>query len=278
MFYENLNYISADSLVAEVKQELKSYFESGAISEILIPTFIDQALRKLRVLALKPEEAVLHFTNYKSELPCDFVLLDRAMMYDHEVEWSAGVNSLQGYWYKSIECTNCSDCTPKEEIYETITVPGTGFKLKMKQPKWIRVYHASKQYCTEGCENLSVSSSNVLQIFNNSKVSSTFEDGCVYIRYFSRPTDDDGIPMVPEVLEVEEYIKAYLKFKFFETLWHSIMDESAAQIQNKFQYYRNDQLAKLQAALGYLMTYSRQQIADGTVRQKQKFFKYHIKS
>ena len=277
MHYENINYISSESLVAEVKQELKTYFEAGAISEILIPTFIDQALRKLRVLALKPEEAVLHFTNYKSELPCDFVLLDRAMMYDHEVEWSAGVNSLQGYWYKSIDCVDCSSCNTKEETYETITVPGTGFKLIMKQPKWIRVYHASKQYCTEGCENLSVSSSNVLQIYNNSKVSSTFETGCVYIRYFSRPVDDDGIPLIPEILEVEEYIKSYLKYKFFEMLWHSIMDESVNQIVSKFQYYKNDYYSKLQAALSYLMTPSRQQMADNVVRQKQKFFRYHIK-
>ena len=277
MHYENINYISSESLIAEVKQELKTYFESGAITEVLIPTFIDQALRKLKVLTLKPEDAVLHFTNYKSELPCDFVLLDRAMMYDTEVEWSAGVNSLQGYWYKSIDCVDCSSCNTKEETYETITVPGVGFKLTMKQPKWIRVYHASKQYCTEGCQNLSVSSSDVLQIYDNSKVSSTFETGCVYIRYFSRPVDDDGIPLIPEILEVEEYIKAYLKFKFFEMLWHSVMDESVNQIVSKFQYYKNDSLSKLQAALGYLMTYSRQQMADNVVRQKQRFFRYHIK-
>lgn len=277
MHYENINYISANSLIAEVKQELKTYFESGAISEVLIPTFIDQALRKLRALALKPEEAVLHFVNYKSELPCDFVLLDRAMMYDNQVEWSAGVNSMQGYWYKSLTCTNCNDCDNKEEIYETITVPGIGFKLIMKQPQWIRVYHASKQYCTDGCENLSVSSSDVLQIFENSKVSSTFETGCVYIRYFARPIDDDGIPLIPEILEVEEYVKAYLKFKFFEVLWHSIMDESVNQIVSKFQYYKNDQYSKLQAALAYLMTPSRQQMADNVVRQKKPFFRYHIK-
>ena len=277
MHYQNVNYISAESLIAEVKQELKTYFEAGAITEILIPTFIDQALRKLKVLALKPEEAVLHFVNYKSELPCDFVYLDRAMMYDHEVEWSAGVNSMQGYWYKSIDCVDCSSCNTKEEVYETITVPGVGFKIKMKQPKWIRVYHASKQYCTEGCDNLSVSSSNVLQIFDNSKVSATFETGCVYIRYFSRPMDDDGIPLIPEILEVEEYIKSYLKFKFFEILWHSIMDESANQIVSKFQYYKNDSLSKLQAAFSYLMSYTRQQMADNVVKQKQKFFRYHIK-
>ena len=88
---------------------------------------------------------------------------------------------------------------------------------------------------------------------------------------------DDGIPLIPEILEVEEYIKSYLKFKFFETLWHSVMDESVNQIQSKFQYYRQDSLAKLQAALGYLMTYSRQQVADNVVKQKQRFFKYHIK-
>ena len=278
MFYENLEYISAEPLIAEVKQELKSYFESGAISEILIPTFIDQALRKLRVLALKPEEAVLHFSNYKSELPCDFVLLDRAMMYDHEVEWAKGVTAVEGHYYKSIDCTNCNDCTPATETYEEITVAsGAGFTLKLKRPKWVRVYHASKQYCTEGCDNLSVSSTDVLQIYNNSSVSSTFEDGCVYIRYYSRPVGDDGIPLIPEILEVEEYVKSYLKFKFFETLWHSVMDESVNQIQSKFQYYRQDSLAKLQAALGYLMTYSRQQVADNVVKQKQRFFKYHIK-
>lgn len=277
MHYEHINYISSDYIIAEVKQELKSYFEAGAISEVLIPTYIDQALKKLRVFSLKPEEAVLYFSNYTSELPCDFVLLDRAMMYDHEVEVSDGVNSMRGYWYKSLECTNCNDCTPKEETYETITVPGPGFKLTMKQPRWIRVYHASKQYCTEGCENLSVSSTDVLQIFNKSKISSTFEDGCVYIKYFSRPVDDDGIPLIPEILEVEEYIKSYLKYKFFENLWHSIMDESVNQIVSKFQYYKNDHLSKLQAALGYLMTYTKQQMADNVVRQKQKFFKYHIK-
>ena len=52
MHYEHINYISSDSIVAEVKQELKSYFEAGAISEVLIPTYIDQALKKLRVFAL----------------------------------------------------------------------------------------------------------------------------------------------------------------------------------------------------------------------------------
>lgn len=69
MKYANVEYITSEPLIAEVKQELKTYFEAGAISEVLIPSFIDQALRKLKVLALQPEEAVIRFENYKSELP-----------------------------------------------------------------------------------------------------------------------------------------------------------------------------------------------------------------
>jgi len=277
MKYANTPFISSEPLIAEVKQELKTYFEAGAISEVLIPTFIDQALRKLKVMVLEPEELVLNFTNYKSELPCDFALLDYAIHYDSETFWGQGVNSVKGTWYKSIQCTNgCTDCGLKEEIYETVSVPTPGFKITMKHPTWIRVYHGSKAMCTEGCENLNVSSENIIQIHPNKTVTSTFESGCVYIRYYSRPMDDDNLPMVPEILEVEEYIKSYLKFKFFEQLWHSVVDESQRQVEAKFQYYRQDQLAKLQAAFSYLLTYTKQQMADNVAKTRTRFNRFHI--
>jgi hypothetical protein len=279
MKYDNTNFISSEPLVAEVKQELKSYFEAGAISEVLIPTIIDQALRKLRVMVLKPEEAVLTFSGYKSELPCDFALLDHALLYDADVEWYAGVNSMRGYWWQNLECTGgCDggDCVKQENYYETISVPTPGFKLTMKHPKMLRVYHGSKALCTEGCENLSVSSPDVLQIFPNKSITATFETGCVYFRYYSRPMDDDNLPMVPEILEVEEYVKSYLKFKFFEQLWHSVVDESQRQVEAKFQYYRQDQLNKLQAANGFLLTYTKQQMADNVARTRTRFNKFYI--
>lgn len=277
MQYLHTNFISSEPIITEVKQELKTYFEAGAVSEILIPTFIDQALRKLRVLVYKPEEAVVSFTNFKSELPYDFALLDYALVYNSEVLWSPGVNSMTGYWYKGIDCSSCNNCGEKDEIYETISVPGPGFKIVMKEPKWIRVYHGSKALCTENCENLKAQSEDIIQIHNNKHLSSNFESGCVYIRYYARPMDDDGIPMIPEIYEVEEYIKAYLKFKIFELLWHSVVDESQRQVEAKFNYYRNDQLAKLQAALGYILTPTKQQMADNVVKMKNRFNKFHIK-
>lgn len=276
MKYEEVNFISSEALIAEVKQELKSYFEAGAISEVLIPSFIDQALRKLRVMVLKPEEAVLRFTNYKSELPPDFALLDRAVYYDSDIMWSQGVTSMKGSWFKYIETSDCDSTPHREEVYEIMSVPTPGFKITMRKPTFIRVYHGSKNLCTENCSNLSVQSNNVIQINANKQVSASFEEGCIYVRYFSRPMDDDGIPMVPEVIEVEEYVKAYLKFKFFEMLWHSILDESQKQVEAKLTYYKRDQLAKFEAAQSSLLTKNKQQLADAVAKTRTRFVKYHI--
>lgn len=277
MKYENINFISSEPLIAEVKQELKSYFEAGAISEVLIPTFVDQALRKLKVMVLSPEEIVVHFVNYKAELPCDFALLDRAALYDSKIEFNSGITTLKGYYYQSSSCTFSGECCDnKTEYFEQIFVGAAGFKISMKKPRPIRIYHGSKSLCTEDCQGLYSPGPDIIQIHENRTMSSSFETGCIYVRYFARPADEDGIPKVPEILEVEEYIKSYLKFKFFEMLWHSQIDESAAQIERKFQYYKQDQYNKLQAAFGYLLTKTKQQSADSVVKARNKFSKYHI--
>jgi hypothetical protein len=82
--------------------------------------------------------------------------------------------------------------------------------------------------------------------------------------------------MIPEVLEVEEYVKSYLKFKFFEQMWHSVMDESSKQVESKLQYYKREQLEKLQAAYNILMSKTKQQMADSIVRTRNRFSKFHI--
>jgi hypothetical protein len=60
-------------------------------------------------------------------------------------------------------------------------------------------------------------------------------------------------------------------------MWHSVMDESTKQVESKLQYYKKDQYDKLQAAFNFLMTKTRQQMADAVVRSRHKFSKYHIR-
>jgi len=76
MNYREYPYTSIATLLAEVKEEMKSYFESGAVTEIMIPTYAEQCLRKLKTVALKPEQAILFIEDHKGTLPPDFHLLN----------------------------------------------------------------------------------------------------------------------------------------------------------------------------------------------------------
>lgn len=282
----NYNYITAEPLFAEVKTELSSYFESGALTELMLPTYVDQCLRKLKFLPLKPETGVLVFEDYKSRMPEDFHALDYAVAYETQEVIKGAIPQTEGYYYKSVTCigSTCDadcypTCDPKYEIYETITTPSTSGTtgLKLYRPRWIRVYYGCQQYCTEDCPNIrgKIMSNDVINILEKGVVIANFQKGCVYIRYYSKPIGDDGIPMIPEVLEIEEYVKAHIKFKCFEQLMNSVIDESFPQIKYKFEYYKQDSLHKLQAAHSLFLP-TKQEIADNIVKMRKRLIKYHI--
>lgn len=280
--YREYPYISIDPLLAEVKEEMKSYFESGAVTEIMIPTYVDQCLRKLKTVALKPEQAVLFIENYKGTLPPDFHLLNYAISYEMRADRHHNIGmslpSTVGYYSKDIQCENCEGCDQSYQVFEKITCQrNQEIKYTMTRPVWIRVYYGSRDLCIPGCKNLSTRSDDIITIHEKKTVTATFEKASVYISYFSRPTDEvSGLPMVPEVLEVEEYVKSHIKFKLFEQLWNSVVDETFNQVQTKMQYYKQDSLNKLQAAIAVLRQKTRQQVNDDIVRQRTRFIKYNI--
>jgi hypothetical protein len=287
MLYKEYPYTSIDTLLAEVKEEMKSYFEAGAVTEMMVPTYVEQCLRKLKTAALKPEEAILFIEDYKGTLPPDFHLLNYAISYDRRADRNLnigpGIPSTVGYYSKDISCEggDCAlpgACDSRYQVFEKITCQtNQNVRYVMTRPQWIRVYYGSRDLCITGCRNLSVRADDIIVIHEHKGVTATFEKGCIYIGYFSKPVDEQtGLPLIPEVLEVEEYVKSHLKFKLFEQLWNSVVDETFNQIQSKLQYYKQDSLSKLQAAIGVLRQRTRQQVNDDIVRQRNRFSKYNI--
>ncbi len=283
MNYRNYKYINPETLFAEIKTELSSYFNSGAVNEVMFPTYVNQALRKLKYLSLKPESVVLHFVDYKSNLPEDFCLLDYAITYEFANELSGSVPTTTGYYSKQIECigrcdSSCfPDCDPKYEVFEKITIPSQiGInRIQLTKPAWVRVYYGSSEFCESNCPNLTKKSANVITIQDAGKVVSNFSKGCIFMRYFAKPTDDDGTPLIPEQLEIEEYIKSHIKFKLFEQLFNSVVDETFNQIQTKFNFYKSDSLNKLQAAWSILQP-TKQQSADSVARIRGRYKRFDI--
>jgi hypothetical protein len=46
-YYYKYNFVSPEPVYSTVKEELKSYFDTGAIDDLLFPTYLDKALKKL---------------------------------------------------------------------------------------------------------------------------------------------------------------------------------------------------------------------------------------
>ena len=46
-YYYKYNFVSPEPVYATVKEELKSYFDTGAVDDLLFPTYLDKALKKL---------------------------------------------------------------------------------------------------------------------------------------------------------------------------------------------------------------------------------------
>ena len=46
-YYYKYSFISPEPLYATVKEELKSYFDTGAVDDLMFGTWTDKALRKL---------------------------------------------------------------------------------------------------------------------------------------------------------------------------------------------------------------------------------------
>lgn len=275
--YNNWNYISAEVIVAEVKQKLKSYFDSGSITEALIPTYIDNALRRLKHLVLDYKEDIITVEDYKVKLPEDFAFLKDAYLLTRIDDLTTPVMSSKFEYYKKLYCNNCDPEDCGDEDCESLTVTTQTF------PSWIttylnpcllRVYYNSKNYCTSETQGLNLTGPDMVKIHNKT-MSTTFKESDIFIQYWTKPEDEHG-PLIPEIIEVEDFIKAALFYNFFEDLYNSVTDESINVIERKLQFYRANYFAKYESALNWLKQESKQQVRDAITKQNRRFIKFVI--
>lgn len=49
-YYYKYTFTSPESIYSLVKEEFKSYFDTGAVDDLLFPTYLDKCLKKFRNL------------------------------------------------------------------------------------------------------------------------------------------------------------------------------------------------------------------------------------
>ena len=270
-YYYKYAFISPEPVYSTVKEELKSYFDTGAVDDLLFPTYLDKALKKLGRTSFVITEQVLIVEDFQARLPDNFYAVREAWMctqvsgYPYQ---SANSFYSQAYTETTIQVspitTDCSvegpccgnvgcdgSCMPElmQTVYKTNNSVTRGFMHNyLLRPGNI----SAKQHCgveyTNSWEfvnqpipvsNFTPGSSTIDSFdIRDNKFVTNFRNGVVHLIFYATEYDEIGNQMIPDNYRIREYVEAFLKFKIFEMLTNQTNDETFNQLQQKLMYHK----------------------------------------
>src|SRR6478609_3963806 len=258
-YYYKYNFVSPESVYALVTEEFKSYMDTGAVDNLLWPTYLNKALDKLgrSSYAIVPE--ILEICNFEARLPDNFYAVREAWLCtavngfpvqtaNSFYSQAASLNTIQvspvisgGKACTNINCNTegCdgTQCLPEfiQAVYKTNNqVNQTFHKQYLLRPRNI----SSHKHCSLDCANFGASAPDSFDIRDN-KFVTNFRNGHVYLIFYSKDYDNEGNQMIPSNYRIIEYIEAFLKYKVIETLTNQVNDETFNQLQQKLGYYKS---------------------------------------
>jgi hypothetical protein len=254
-YYYKYNFTSPEMVYSTVKEELKSYFDTGAVDDLMFPTYLDKCLRKLGRSSYVISEITLDIEDFEARLPDNFFAVREAWL----------CTAVSGHPYRSansfysqaasqdtiqvspvtsggVACTNlacttgCPECMPEliQAVYKTNNEMNVTYRKQyLLKPGNISV----RANCTLDCVNLGSSAADSFDIRDN-KFVTNFRCGTVYLIFYATEYDNVGNQMVPDNYRIREFIEAFIKYKVFETLCNQVNDETFQQIMQKLTYYK----------------------------------------
>lgn len=79
-YYYQYSFVSPSPIYATVKEELKSYFDTGAIDDLMFPTYLNKCLEKLGQATYHISEEALVIEDFQARLPDNFYAVREAWM------------------------------------------------------------------------------------------------------------------------------------------------------------------------------------------------------
>jgi hypothetical protein len=278
-YYYKYNFVSPESLYAKVKEELKSYFQTGVIDDILFPKYTERCLKNLGRSSYKIEQTILNLEDFQATLPEGFVAIRELWLV---------TSSEQGYQLPTATYEQASVLITRdlpETALNKFVVPdkiNVTYKTTGKVLQSFKCIHLLKPGNVHAIENCSLDSwnrgSQAMETFDirGNKLVTNFPSGILYAVYYIKETDDNDYQLVPDNEKIQEYIELYLKYKCFETIYNNISDETTAQVERKMNYYEQKMWeAKAQAEVEIKKQTIEQQIR-ATKSARNRLRKYDI--
>jgi hypothetical protein len=274
-YYYKYKFVSPNPIYAIVKEELKSYFDTGAVDDLMFPTYLDKCLRKLGRSSYVISEEILQIEDFEARLPDNFYAVREAwMLAEIPLNSYQTANSFYSQAAKEttiqvspliingVSCnnTNCQDqnspcynnCMPEiiEAVYKTNNQVARSYRKQfLLLPGNISARNnCGVDYNTNAWEfdspipttNSFTPGSSTYNSFDvrDNKFVTNFRTGTVYLIFYATEYDDCGDQLIPDNYRIREYVEAFIKFKVFETLANQINDETFNQLQQKLAYYK----------------------------------------
>jgi hypothetical protein len=263
-YYYKYAFTSPEIVYSTIKEELKSYFDTGAVDDLLFPTYLDKCLRKLGKTTYVITETPIYIEDFQARLPDNFYAVREAWMcteipqrpYQSANSFYSQANSQTTIQVSPITvggqiCSSCNqagcneDCMPEiiQAVYKTNQQIARSYvKNYLLKPGNISVQkHCDLNYTTEwqGASSFTPGSSSYDSFdIRDNKFVTNFRNGIVHLVMYATEYDGGGNQMIPDNYRIREYIEAFIKFKVFETLTNQTNDETFQQLQQKLIYYK----------------------------------------
>jgi hypothetical protein len=295
-YYYKYNFISPEPVYSTVKEELKSYFDTGAVDDLLFPTYLDKCLKKLGKSSYVIAETALEIEDFEARLPDNFYAVREAWMCTeipllpyrsansfYSQASSATTIQIAPVTYGGVPCTNlecttgCPECMPEiiQAVYKTNTQATRSYKQAyLLKPGNISV----KENCDvnytsnlqEYGQNANVPYGSAIDSFDirDNKFVTNFRSGIVHLIMYATDYDTLGNQLIPDNYRIREYVEHFIKFKVFEMLTNQTNDETFNQLQQKLMYYKS------LADEAYIM--AEMEVKKQTAEQKQNRIKKQL--
>jgi hypothetical protein len=278
-YYYKYNFISPEPIYTEIKEELKSYFQTGVIDDVLFPKYTEDCLKRLGRSSYKIEENIFKLEDYQTILPENFeAVRELWLVTAHDMSYQMP-NSC--YEQATVRVTPERDrCNPGDfcapnEIKVTYKTNGTIIQR-------FNCQHLLKPGNVHAKENCSLDSYNVfsdsMETFDirGRKLVTNFPEGTLYMVYYVKDYDDNEFQLVPDNIRILDYLKAYLKYKCFENIYNNVSDETLNQIERKMMMYKQEMYEAKAIAEVEIKKQTIEQQIRATKSARNRFRKYNI--
>lgn len=257
-YYYKYDFVSPEPVFATVKEELKSYFDTGAIDDLMFPTYLDKCLKKLGRATYTIVPIILDICDFEARLPDNFYAVREAWLcVDIPLKSPRSPNAFYSQTASSTTiqvgptisdqagtCTNgdchnvdCNgQCMPDliQCVFKTTNEVARNLSRQyLLKPGNISAHN----HCDLHCRNFGSESVDSFDIRDN-KFVVNFRNGTVFLLMYATDYDEIGNQLIPDNYRIREYVEAFIKYKIFEVLSNQVNDETFNQIQGKMIYYK----------------------------------------